>query len=189
MQRVLFPGIQLAVFAVGLYLIFSVIVMHSSFNLFYMIGFMALGMIASLICAVIEYFVMKKRQSRQYALLREEFIRDLQVRSGESVGVGQAYAARLERAFPGKQSAGASELTNTLWERTYDEKLLLRLGTVENARLPPELLQASSSHGDRPSAGILCHATQDAVSPELYRSSLPGGNRKLGGRFLKGIPL
>ena len=148
MQRVLFPGIQLAVFAVGLYLIFSVIVMHSSFNLFYMIGFMALGMIASLICAVIEYFVMKKRQSRQYALLREEFIRDLQVRSGESVGVGQAYAARLERAFPGKQSAGASELTNTLWERTYDEKLLLRLGTVENAPNPAALAcrQSFSKH-------------------------------------------
>ena len=64
--RILIPAV---IVAFVLYLIFSVIVMHSSFNLFYMIGFMALGMIASLICAVIEYFVMKKRQSRQYALL------------------------------------------------------------------------------------------------------------------------
>lgn len=148
MQRVLFPGIQLAVFAVGLYLLFSVIVMRSSFNLFYMIGFMALGMIASLICAVIEYFVMKNRQNRQYTLLRDEFIRNLQAHSGESVHAGQAYAARLERAFPGKQSAGAAGLTNTLWERTYDEELLLRLGTVENVPNPAALTcrQSFSKH-------------------------------------------
>lgn len=162
-QKVLFPGIQLAVFGSGLYLLFTVVFSQASFNMGYLIGFMVLGMISSLICAVIEYFISKRKQKKRFVELQTEFIKSLKRNSDISYKLGSDYCERLNNAFPSKIPINWDFLESRLWERTYDENLLIRIGT-EKGRINPAAIAYKQDYST--------HLLSKEISEELDKCAM-----------------
>ncbi len=143
LKTVLFPSIQLAVLGGGIYLLFTIIMPGQGFHMGYMIAFMALGMISSLICSVIEFFYSKHQNAKKNRAMTEEFNKKLSKAIAQAEAEGEDYARRINCAYPPKDYTSLfSHIWRSEWmgERTNDDHITVRVGSVRNAPNPAGII-------------------------------------------------
>lgn len=143
LKTILFPSIQLAVLGGGIYLLFTIIMPGQGFHMGYMIAFMGLGMISSLICSVIEFFYSKHQNAKKNQAMTEEFNKKLSKAIAQAEAEGEDYAKRINGAYPPKDYTSLfSHIWRSEWmgERTNDDRITVRIGSVRNAPNPAGII-------------------------------------------------